>query len=271
MTKKNVYEIITERFIDSLKEGKIPWRQSWKGTLPTNLVSGKKYNGINQLILMMSSSESYFVTYKQCKKLGGNIKKGSKGLPVTYWNFIEREVLKDGKKIKEEIPFLRYYTVFPISCTEGIEDKIPQGKENEEIESCEELVKRHNIKFGFGEPSYRPKSDVINMPPIGNFKSSAEYYGVLFHEMVHWTGHDSRLKRNLSGQVNDDYAKEELVAEIGAAFLRTIMGIDNDIIIENEKAYIQGWISKLENDPKLIICASTKSKKASEFILKVDK
>jgi len=261
------YEKITQVFIDALKNERIPWHKTWTSHRPKNLYSKKEYNGINVLILGLSG-EQWFISYRQAQMLGGTINKGAKGLPVVYWNFIEKT--NSEGKVEKKIPFLKYSTVFPLSMTSGLESKIPEtvNRELKPIESAEAIVKRNNPTMGIGNPSYCPSSDTINMPLIKSFVSAESYYQAFFHELTHWTGSKSRLDRSLStGFGSEKYSKEELVAEIGSNFLSSECGIECNDVLENSKAYIQSWISKLENEPKLIIEAASLARKASEFLI----
>ena len=273
--KADVYELITKEIISALESETIPWRRTWINGLPSNLVSMKPYQGINLLLLSMASTDSYFVTYRQAQQLGGNIKKGAKSIPIVYWNITEREVVnKDtGNTDVESIPFLKYYRVFGVSQTENLEQHIPAERDNPEIYTCEQVIAGNNpeVEFG-GRPSYNPIRDTIRMPNIGEFHSSEDYYSTFFHELGHWTGHKDRLNREEVSVGSyfgpSDYSKEELVAELTASFLCSSLGIRNTKIIENETAYIQSWIKVLKNDKKFVVSASSKARKATEFILK---
>ena len=272
MTKKTVYEIITDKFIESLEKGRIPWEKPWVGQKPMNYKSKTEYHGINVMILSMQGySSRYWMTFKQVTSLGGKVKKGSKGTPVCYWNFFKKED-QDGNE--KTIPFLKYFTVFNKDQIEGIEfiEEEEGTLDFSPIETCESIVNHYQdkpeIKHGNVDIAcYSSSSDTITLTNKENFKSEEEYYSTLFHEMVHSTGHKSRLNRNLvNGFGSDLYSKEELIAEIGNAFLCSEAGILKNTI-DNSTAYIQSWISKLKNDPKLIVSASGKATKAVDYIL----
>lgn len=271
-------EIITNRIIELLEKGTIPWRKPWSGGFqtPKNLVNKKPYRGINTFILSACSYESpYWLSFKQAKELGGEVKKGEKGVPVVFWTFIDKD--EDGK-IKK-IPFLRYYTVFNTQQVEGIEDKVPSYKteiaEKAEIDDLAELLvdaieNKPVIQKGMQHAYYSPAKDEIGVPSIEKFSQTEEYYSTLFHELVHSTGHKDRLARKEivehGGFGSDPYAKEELVAEMGAAFLCGHIGFI-DKTEKNTAAYIQGWLKKLRNDPQFVISAAGSAQKAYDFLI----
>ena len=280
--KMDVYGIITERILDQLEKGVVPWRKPWTtaGVVPTNLVSKKEYRGINVWVLMSQNYGSpYWVTYNQAKKLKGHVKAGEKGTPVVFWKWIEKEE-KDketGEKKTKRFPFLRYYTVFNVEQTEGIdESKIPQveKKEIDPIECCESVVEgmpnRPHIIHGGGSASYSPMLDTVQMPQRNQFHSAEGYYCTLFHELSHSTGHESRLNRktiNVTASYgSEDYSKEELVAEMSAAFLSGHCGIENEVI-DNNAAYIAGWMKAIADDKKLVVMAAAQAQKSADYIL----
>ena len=286
-TKKDVYEIVTEKLITALEAGTAPWHKSWgtSETLPANFQSGKKYRGINTFLLNCAGfSSPYWLTYKQAKEKGGNVKKGEKGMPVVFWNWIYKD--KDGKTIKDnwldrqseaekKIPFLRYYTAFNAEQIEGVEFPavdIPT-REHTPIEACEKIVdgmpNPPQMETQGNQPCYIPSQDKVRMPKPEHFEGGEEYYSTLFHELTHATGHKSRLNRKeltkVSGFGSRDYSKEELVAEMGAAFLCSQAGIENTI--DNSAAYLQSWIKTLKGDSKLAVMAAAQAQKAADYIL----
>lgn len=276
----SVYELITNRIIEELEKGVIPWQKPWSGGTGNakNLISKKPYQGINQIMTSLQAFESeYWLTFNQCKKLGGSVKKGSKSTMVIFWKFLEKDNLATGKK--DKIPMLRYYRVFNATQTEGIDYPVQdtEPKQNNPIESCQKIINEmplgmpkvlHEEQRAF----YRPSSDHINLPRMETFTGSNEYYSTYFHELVHSTGHEKRLKRDgVIGSINfgsNCYSKEELVAEIGASFLNGEAGILNHVI-DNSTAYINSWLNKLRNDKKLIITASGQAQKAVNYLLNV--
>jgi antirestriction protein ArdC len=280
-TKKpiDVYSIVTNRIIEHLEKGVVPWRQPWaEAGMPKNLVSGKQYRGINLMLLAsLHYSKNIFLTFKQAKELGGAVKKGEKSCPVIFWKQLEREN-KDTKEIKR-IPFLQYYNVFNIDQCEGIpKEKLPQITEikNDPIQSCEEIIakmpSKPEIRHMEHRAYYSPKEDYVNMPEMKTFIDSSSYYGTLFHELIHSSGHTSRLNRKevmeMNGFGSESYSIEELTAEIGASYLKSCAGIPIENI-ENSSAYIQHWLDRLKNDKKFIVHASAQAQKATDFILDV--
>ena len=272
--KKDIYKMITDLFLEKLEQGVIPWEKPWKGGgAPKNMISKKNYNGINVLLLSMQPYETnLWLSYKQAQEKGGQVRKGEKGTPVVFWKMLEKE---NSKGAKETIPLLRYSTVFNVSQCDGIEYEKPEIDETiQPIEKCLDLVQAMPSKpeITHNEPAayYRPDSDTVNMPAIGLFKGAAEYHSTLFHELVHSTGHEKRLGRHKTDKCShmfgsNDYSKEELVAEIGASFLCGICGIENRTI-DNSAAYIQSWIKRFKEKPKLLVEASAKAQKAVDYI-----
>jgi len=275
----DVYEIITKQITEKLEKGCVPWHKPWKGSdLPVSLISKKAYRGINVLILLLQGFTSqYWLTFNQCKKLGGKIKKGSKGTPVIFWNWFDKEVENKatGEKKIQKIPFLKYYTVFNVEQTEGIEYPKPvETKGNGVIQKCKDVVENFKDKpevfVGGNRACYDVKIDKLSIPSITVFNSSEEFYSTEFHEFVHSTGHESRLNRATITDIcpfgSSNYSKEELVAEIGAAFLCGITGIENKTI-DNSASYIQNWLKALKNDKKLVVIAGGQAQKAVDYIL----
>lgn len=270
----NIAEIITDRIIQSLEKGKIPWKKTWINA-PKNAVSKKDYRGINRLLLSMTEfSTPYFLTFKQAQNLGGHIKKGSRGIPVLFWQLVKIE--EDGELTGDTVPFMRYYTVFNLDQVEGIDKSKFSLSQNEfeSIEDCEDIVKEYKdspeVLHRGCQPCYSPSKDTVEIPAPEYFTSEEEYYSTLFHELTHSTGHKSRLNRKEISSINkfgsDSYAEEELVAEFGASFLCGYAGIEN-AVIENTTAYIQGWLNVLRNDRKMIINAASRAEKAMNHIL----
>jgi len=250
------YEVITRRVIERLEAGTVPWSKPWAGeqAMPKNLISRKQYRGLNVFMLACMDFESpWFLTFNQAKKLGGHVKKGSRGCPVIYYSLWEK--FEDGTEIK--IPVLKHYTVFNVSQCDGIEAPqldIPE-REHSPIEAAEKIVagmpNAPEIRHGHNQASYLPLLDVVKMPRPEAFESGEAYYATLNHELVHSSGHSSRLDRHLDTKLaafgSFDYSTEELVAEMGAAFLCGHAGI-LDSQIELSGAYIGGWLRGLMID-----------------------
>jgi antirestriction protein ArdC len=279
----DVYAIITERVIALLQQGVVPWQKPWHGgeKMPRNLVSKKEYRGVNVFLLHAISYESpFWLTYKQSHELGGNVRRGEKACPVVFWKWLDVDDMASGER--KRVPFLRYYSVFNVAQCDGIEAHLPKSEEpkrdHNPIETAEAVVsvmpRRPEIKHGLDRAFYSPSGDFVGMPSPERFRSGEEYYSVLFHELTHATGHESRLSRKgvsasdgeWSAFGSTPYAKEELVAEMGAAFLCGHAGIV-ERILENSAAYVQGWLNRLKDDPKLVVQAAAQAQKAADFIL----
>lgn len=286
---KDVYEIVTERIMELLDKGIVPWRKPWRGGtagMPKNLVSGKEYRGINTFLLHCSAmfcgyDSPYWLTYKQAADREGNVRKGEHGTVVVFWKLLEREKTDPitGATTTEKIPFLRYYTVFNAQQCEGIEYPNPLGEnpplDFQPVAACESVVNGYRDKpsiahDGGNRAFYRWSTDEIHLPEQTRFSSIPDYYATLFHEMAHSTGHESRLNRRQDVKQaafgSADYSKEELVAEMGAAFLCGHCSIDG-ATIENSAAYVDGWRRAIHQDKKLVVFAAAQAQKAADYIL----
>lgn len=270
--------MVTERIIEQLENGVIPWQKPWTGTKSGayNRVSRKPYSILNQMLLQHSGE---YATFKQWNEAGGHIGKFEKSEIVTFWKIqlIEEEE-EDGTKVKKQIPMLRYYHVFHISQVDGVEPKEKiELQELEPIEEAErvkrEYMDREHLKIYekiTDKAFYTPTFDYIEIPCKEQYKNVEEFYSTLFHEMVHSTGYYKRLNRLESGASagfgSETYSKEELTAEIGSAMILNRLGIETDRTFSNSTAYIQNWLQVLRNDNKFIISASSKSEKAVKYI-----
>jgi len=257
----NVFEIVTEQILSHLDKGVIPWKKTWncKTELPRNLVSGKVYQGINIWLLLSSCyASSYWLTFNQVQKLGGSIRKGGKSSIVVYWNLKQVNDINEisGEAEVKTIPFLKYYRVFNLKQCDGIAhpgsipvDPIYPIQEAEMI--IDGYKDRPEIKHGFTSASYNSGNDLVKMLDQSAFSSIEEYYSTLFHELLHSSGHKNRLNRDTlmkhAAFGSKEYSREELIAEMGAAFLCGLTGIAQ-ATIENSAAYIQSW--------RQIICIS---------------
>lgn len=274
------HQVITDRMITLLEQGQIPWQKPWNSAqlMPQNAVSGKPYRGVNVFLLhAMSYDSPFWLTFNQAKGLGGNVRRGEKACPVVFWKWLESE------DTGERIPFLRYYSVFNVAQCKGIpEDKFPSPgvnrREHCPIAQAEEIVatmpKRPEIKTGLSRAFYSPAGDFVGMPAPETFRTGEDYYSVLFHELTHSTGHETRLSRKgvagtdgeWSAFGSTPYAKEELVAEMGAAFLCGQAGIV-ERTLDNSAAYVGSWLARLKDDRRLVVHAAAQAQKAADFIL----
>ena len=277
-----VYQKITDRIVELLERGVVPWHKPWVGGAadkPKNLNSGKPYRGINVFMLHAAGFESpWWLTFKQARERGGHVRKGEHGWPVVFWKFLEvGGTDEDGKLINKNVPLLRQYTVFNVDQCEGVEAPAPAGCQTFDFDSIDEadrivraMPKQPPIRHDENRAYYRPSTDTVNMPKPERFSQPTEYYSTLFHELTHATGHASRLDRKLGSRLaafgTPDYSREELVAEMGAAFLCGQAAIVQQTI-ENSAAYIGGWLKKLRSDKRLVVTAAAQAQKAADFIL----
>jgi antirestriction protein ArdC len=272
-----VYQIAQDKIISQLEEaiknnGTAPWRKPWVGGMPKNYVTKKPYRGINLMVLEGGS----YLTFKQITDLQKKnkeikLKKGSKSHTVFFWQFNQNETDDENKYG----PIFKFYRVFSVSDVEGIEEDVVNFG-NQQIENAEDLIKNFNeevkiIQKFSDRAYYSPTSDHIVMPELKQFENPNEFYSTMFHEMIHSTGHKSRLNRfdgttdSIFG--NESYSKEELVAEIGSNMILSMMGIEDESQQENSISYLYGWLQKIKEDPKLITNAAQKSQKAADYIL----
>ena len=270
----NTYDRITDRIIDLLSRGTVPWHKPWKAStgLPRNRVTRKPYRGINVFLLMSMSYESpHWLTFRQVTQLGGRVKKGEKSCPVVFW---KKTAIEDKESEEpQKIPLLRLYHVFNVAQCDGIEDAATEPIAEANARPAEIVAKMPQppvIKHGMTRAFYSPSEDEVGMPARQRFDCDACYYATLFHELVHSTGHEKRLNRpsiaERNGFGSNPYCKEELIAEIGAAFLCGHAEIV-ERTIDNSAAYLQGWLEQLRNDKTLIVQAAAQAQKAADFIL----
>lgn len=275
----NVYEIVTNRIIEQLQNGVIPWRRPWQTvqTLAFNRRDGKPYSLINQLLL---GKPGEYLTFKQCVEAGGHVRKGEKASAVVFWKIhTKMQPMPDGTEKQVTVPLLKYYSVFHIDQCEGISAKHPPEKligGFDPNEKAEEVIRGYTERTGVriinecqNKACYRPSTDEILLPQREQFSCSADYYAALFHEMAHSTGHDSRLARIRKGASfgDDDYSKEELVAEIAAATIMNMLGIETEQTEQQTAAYVKHWIQALKSDSRMIVSAASKAEKAVKLIM----
>lgn len=263
----NVYEIVTERIIKKLESGVIPWRKPWNSNGAVSWDTQREYRGINVMLL----DPGEYATFQAITKAGGKVKKGAKSQIAVFWKMFE-----DKDDPEKKIPYLRYYSVFEINTqVEGLKSKRKDAKsyEHDPIEAAEQIKEGYRnappITFAPGKAYYVPAKDIISVPALTDYHNPEEFYSTMFHEMVHSTGHKSRLHRSgildVAAFGSETYSKEELVAEIGAAMLCTVAGIDQSTF-ENSASYINGWLRKLKGDSKLIVSAASQAQKAADHI-----
>jgi antirestriction protein ArdC len=274
MTSK-VYEIVTEKILAALESGTAPWHKPWRSGVARNAISNRPYSGINALLLGMSPySDPRWITMKQANQKGGKICKGEKSTLVIFWtqNTIAQEN-DDGELTETQIPLLRYYLVWNVEQCEGLYLPALEPRKVDAIAQAEAIVagmpNPPRVNYNGGDKAYYvPDSDSIHPPVKDNFDSTGEYYSTIFHELTHSTGYQARLNRPTLTEVvpfgSETYSKEELVAELGAAFLCGLAGIENTV--NNSAAYINGWLKKLKSDTKLAILAASQGQRAADYI-----
>ena len=280
---KKICQMVTDRLIEEMEKGIIPWNKPWHGTSSCiSHTSGKPYSLVNQFVL---GAPGEYITFNQCKAEGGSVTKGAKGKPVVFWKQtkIKETDPETGEEKEKLITLLKYYTVFHINDCEGIEAKWnveedrPRANPTQEAEAIVTAYQnREQLRIDRTAISdrayYSPSRDYISVPSIEQYTETAEYYSTLFHEMTHSTGHTSRLNR-FTGKAacaafgSEEYSKEELIAEIGAASLVNYCGIETRNSFRNSTAYLQSWIRALKNDPSMIISAAGKAEKAYAYII----
>lgn len=280
----DLYTTITDRIIEMLEKGVAPWRspilaQAASGW-PKNLERNQPYRGVNVFLLAFTAWErgygsSYWLTFRQAKVRGGSVKKGEKASMVVFWKPYETIDKATGKVVT--LPLLRFYLVFNLDQCDGIvapdNAAIPE-REHTPLEAADQMIRGYSggpELFHLGSKAYyRPGADAVCLPKPGSFSTGEGYFATLFHELAHSTGHSSRLDRGLDTKLapfgSPDYSKEELVAEMAAAFLCGHAGII-PATLENSAAYLNGWTKALKGDKRLVIAAAGAAQRAADWIL----
>ncbi|ARR10635.1 hypothetical protein AR543_p0027 (plasmid) [Paenibacillus bovis] len=271
-TGKTVADVVTERIVELMSRGVIPWRRGWDVLPAVNYVTQKAYKGINLLLLDRAGE---YMTYKQMKDHGGTLKKGAeKFIAVQYYEGETKLTEQEQKEGKEATTYRskRYYSLYHIADIEGIQSKQPHKVRNHQpLETAEKFIQEFAnkpvIKVGYNQAVYYTERDLIEIPALSSYQKPEEYYSTAYHELIHATGHSSRLNREgfTDSCSIDQYSKEELIAEIGSAMLCTMAGIEHSTL-EDSAAYIQSWASRLKGDSDLIIQAAAKAQAAVSYI-----
>lgn len=322
MNNQEIAKRTVERMLETINaEGKLPWTKPWSNgnrasvrvhdgwvdvTIPVRHWnrSGVPYKGINILLLNLSHKSGEWITFKQCQKEGGRIRKGAKGHTILYWQMLKKEDPNDidpatGKAKVKTIPLLKYYTVFNVEAdTEGLETKHSpepetirmeqwhyepvEGIDEADYNPAAEAIIAGYLQRSAGltleckghstEAYYAPYLDKIVVPNISQFEHAEEYYSTLFHEAGHSTGHASRLNRFSGKDANaafgsESYSREELVAEITAATILNELGMESGNSFRNSAAYVKSWASHIKADPMMFVTAASKAEKAVDLIL----
>jgi antirestriction protein ArdC len=285
--RKDVYTRVTDRILADLEQGIRPWMKPWNAEHAAGRITkplrhnGQPYNGINILMLWSAAVEQGYsapiwMTFKQAQELGAHVRKGEKGELVVYANTINRkeEDEKTGEEIDRVIPFMKGYTVFNVEQIEGLPAHYTQLAEPvldpvQRIAHAEAFFSATgaNISHGGNQAFYAVGSDRIQLPPFESFRDAESYYATLAHETTHWTRHPSRLDRDFGRQRwgDEGYAREELVAELGSAFLAADLGLELEPR-EDHSAYIANWLEVLKQDKRAIFAAAAHAQRAVDFL-----
>ena len=296
MKLNRMREEMINSFIDCLKKDTIPWHRSWSATeRPYNAVTNTAYHGANSLWLSYNQFAREFddprwCTFKQAQTQGWKIKPGSKGTRVEFWSLYDTEekrklTQREAKQLSDELtledfknrvkPISNVYTVFNGEQIDGIpkyEEKTYELNTEELLQKRDTLLKNMNVDFSEGgdKAFYNPSRDRITLPEMNKFETEYDYMATLLHEAGHATGHISRLNRDMTGVFGSpEYAREELRAEIASAFAAQVVGIDyqQNQYMENHEAYVQDWISVLENSPNELFAAIKDAEKISDYLI----
>ena len=284
-TLRDVYQNVTNKIIEALETGTPPWVHPWQSGAgdwcPANLSSGRRYSGVNVLLLNMTAmqcgySANRWLTYQQARSLGAHVRQGEQGTEVVFFKMHElgagaTELATGKSEDRKVIPLIRSFTVFNAGQIDDLPEALmPTPVPIHEWEACEAAeailaTSGANIRHGGTKAFYSPSEDRIQMPDRSAFATAADYSRVALHELTHWTGHASRCNRVLSSRVHiEAYAFEELVAEMGSAFLTDHCGLAGQL---QHASYIESWLKALKNDKKLIFTAASQAQKAADFLL----
>ncbi|WP_439923335.1 ArdC family protein [Nitrobacter sp. JJSN] len=278
--KRDLYAEVSARIVAELEAGAAPWIKPWSATpganTPCNAATNRPYSGCNVVLLWMAQAAGYrtprFLTFKQAFELGGNVRKGEHGTKVYFVKQLQvRDQDADDNSSARLIPMMREYTVFNVDQCENLPESINTGKpiRVRNPDTRDELADTFlhstgaDIREGHGEAYYVPSRDFISLPAFAGFKSADHFYNVAFHELTHWTGHKSRLDRDLHRFGNAASAAEELIAELGAAFLCAEFGFDGDV---RNAGYIASWIGFLKADKRAFFTACSQASKAADYL-----
>lgn len=281
-TSIDVYQLVTDQIIALLEQGVIPWQKPWADAgIPMNMLSKRQYRGINLwLLLSLNYEQNLFLTWDQIKSIGGSVNKNEHGHIVVFWKPTQKKTDEQPEDKQKHVPMLRYYKVFNISQCRDIPEHLIPKVENTGVDQftpdmeCEIIIKTMadapTIVHKQQQAFYAIDTDVINMPKKKSFTSVDSYYHTLFHELVHSTGAEKRLGRKTLKDMapfgSESYALEELIAEMGSAYLSRFAGIlPNEIA--NTVAYIDNWLGVFKKDKRFLITASGQAQKAVDFIL----
>jgi antirestriction protein ArdC len=287
--KQDIYSRITNKIIADLEKGVRPWMKPWNAEHAAGNISrplrqnGRPYTGINVLMLWMEAVDRGYnapiwMTFRQAKELGGFVKKGEHGSAVVYASTF-RKTEKDektGEEVERDIPFMKGYTVFNVEQIERLPAhyyaaaQAPVLTPEQRIEHAERFLSSTGAKVihAGDRACYSPLKDQITMPPFEFFRDPESYYETLLHETVHWTRHPTRLDRDLRRKfdiIETAYAVEELIAELGSAYLCSDLGLVPEVR-QDHASYIESWLKVLDNDRRAVFWAAAHAQKAADFL-----
>jgi antirestriction protein ArdC len=282
VVKADIYQAVTDKIISAIEQGAGAWRMPWhvekvSGVGPINAVSEKAYRGVNVLILWATAmTEGYasplWATYKQWADLGAKVRTGSRGTQIVFYKKLEptdAEASEQDDQGRRSRFVAKGFHVFNSDQVDGF-DAVPVStkSESERIQAVEDFVAQlgADVRHGGSKAFFVPAADYIQIPPLNLFDEVPGYYATLLHELTHWTGHKTRLDRDMSARFRtESYAAEELVAELGAAFLCSTLGISSEPRPDHA-AYIESWFKVLKGDKRAIFTASSLAQKAADFL-----
>lgn len=278
-THPSVYERVTATIVAELERGVAPWVKPWatggSASLPYNATTQRRYSGVNVLLLWGETvTQGYrspaWLTFRQALALGGHVKKGEHATHIVYATSVTKAEEGEGEERQRRVSFLKSYAVFNVEQTEGLPAHLyaplthkPLAEAIDEVEVFLRNVGAA-VRHGGERASYLPALDTIALPEPGTFESPAHYYATSLHEHAHWTGHDSRLARNLAGRFGTEaYAAEELVAELAAAFLCAVLSIPGTL---RHAEYIHSWLALFAHDTRALFTAAARATEAAQFL-----
>ena len=284
---QDLYAETTARIVTALERGTAPWVRPWSqiaDALPVNAHTRRPYRGVNFTLLSLEAQVQGFnvnrwLTYRHAQELGGQVRKGEQGTPIVFWQLRRIGVAAETLPEPDDppvtpakvYPLLRAYTVFNVAQIDGLDAQYTEAQTPawEPEARAEELLLMSGARFRQGgtRAFYQPASDEIHLPPRAAFGEASGYYNVALHELTHWSGHPSRCHRDLTGRFGDaGYAAEELIAEMGAAYLCAHCRIDGEL---RHASYLQSWLKVLRSDKRAIFTAAAHAQRAADYLLKL--
>lgn len=271
--KTDIYSLITQQIIAAIEAGAERYEMPWHTTsnTPSNAKTGKAYRGVNVISLWASASNARYsshlwATYKQWNELGAQVKRGEKATFIVFWKLLEVDQAEGEETSRPMLAKASF--VFNADQVEGFTPPLLPHNPESRIEEAEQFFTSlgATIHHGGNNAFYRPAMDIIQMPEFSQFKEATGYYSTLAHEVTHWTGHASRCTRELNNRFGSEaYAAEELIAELGAAFLCAELGLSNEPRTDHA-SYIACWLKLLKNDKRAIFTAASKAQQAAQWL-----